>query len=99
VPPAQYERRRATISVTRSEVHDYRELVLSNPNVMMGKPVIAGTRITVELILEKLAAGESIEQILEAHPRLNEDAIRAALAFAADALRADVIYPVETALR
>jgi len=63
---------------------------------MMGKPVIVGTRITVELILEKLAAGETVEQILEAHPRLDEDAVRAALAFAADALRADVIYPLET---
>ena len=56
---------------------------------MMGKPVIAGTRITVELILQKLAAGETVERILEAHPRPNEDAVRAALAFAADALRAD----------
>jgi uncharacterized protein (DUF433 family) len=80
-------------------VRDYRELVVSNPGVMMGKPVIAGTRITVELILEKLAAGETVEQLLEAHPRLNEDAVRAALAFAADALRADVIYPLETTLR
>jgi uncharacterized protein (DUF433 family) len=62
---------------------------------MMGKPVIAGTRITVELILEKLAAGETVEQILEAHPRLNDDAVRAALAFAADALRTDVVYPLE----
>ena len=62
----------------------------------MGKPVIAGTRITVELILEKLGAGETIEQVLEAHPRLSEEAVRAALAFAADALRADVIYPLET---
>jgi uncharacterized protein (DUF433 family) len=61
---------------------------------MMGKPVVAGTRITVELILEKLAAGESIEQILDAHPRLTREAIHAALAFAADALRADVVYPV-----
>ena len=42
--------------------------IVSDPNVMMGKPVIAGTRITVELILEKLAAGETIEQILDAHP-------------------------------
>jgi uncharacterized protein (DUF433 family) len=66
---------------------------------MMGKPVVAGTRITVELILEKLAAGESVEDILNAHPRLNEEAIRAALAFAAEALRADVIYPVETVPR
>ena len=60
---------------------------------MMGKPVIRGTRITVELILEKLAAGETILQLLEAHPRLTEESIRAALAFAAEALHADVIYP------
>ncbi len=76
-------------------MQDYHEMVISNRQLMMGKPVVAGTRITVELILEKLA-GESVEQILEAHPRLNEGAIRAALAFAADALRADVVYPVET---
>jgi len=80
-------------------VSDYRQTVVSDPNVMMGKPVIAGTRITVESILEKLAAGETVEQILAAHPRLNRDAVRAALAFAADALRADVIYPLETTPR
>jgi len=72
-----------------------KKLIVSNPNVMMGKPVIAGTRITVELILEKLAAGETIEQILEAHPQLTREAIKAALAFAKEALRADVIYPIE----
>lgn len=77
-------------------MRDYREMVVSNPAVMMGKPVIAGTRITVELILEKLAAGETVDQIVDAHPRLSEDGVRAALAFAADALRADVIYPLET---
>ncbi len=66
----------------------------SNPAVMMGKPVIAGTRITVESILEKLARGESMEQILEAHPRLKQDDILAALEFAAQALRGDIIYPV-----
>ncbi|MGD8792466.1 MAG: DUF433 domain-containing protein [Anaerolineae bacterium] len=71
--------------------------VVSDPNVMMGKPVIVGTRITVELILEKLAAGESIEQILDAHPRLTREAIQAALSFAKEALRADVIYPVAEA--
>ena len=68
--------------------------IVSDPNVMMGKPVVAGTRITVEIILEKLAAGETIEQILDAHPRLTREAIHAALAFATEALRADVIYPV-----
>lgn len=53
-----------------------------DPDIMMGKPVVAGTRITVELILEKLAAGETVEQILEAHPRLTRSAISAALRFA-----------------
>lgn len=61
---------------------------------MMGKPVIKGTRITVELILEKLAAGETIEQILEEHPQLTREAIQAALAFAAEVLKSDVIYPI-----
>jgi uncharacterized protein (DUF433 family) len=65
----------------------------SNPAVMLGKPVVAGTRITVELILEKMSAGESIEQILSAHPRLTREGINAALAFAAQALHDDVIYP------
>ena len=66
---------------------------------MMGKPVIAGTRITVELILEKFAAGESVEQILEAHPRLTREAIQTALAFAVEALRADVVYPLPEVVR
>src|SRR5277367_1506283 len=54
---------------------------------MMGKPTVAGTRITVELILEKLAAGETIEQILDAHPRLTDEGLRAAIAFAAELAR------------
>ena len=65
----------------------------SNPDVMMGKPVIAGTRITVEAILERLGAGESIDDLLEAHPQLTKAAVQAALRFAAEALRADVVYP------
>ncbi len=68
----------------------YKGIIQSDPRIMMGKPVIAGTRITVELILEKLAAGETVEQLLEAHPRLTRKAIQAA---AAEALRADVVYP------
>ncbi len=68
-----------------------------NPKIMMGKPVIKGTRITIELILEKLAAGETVEQILEAHPRVTKPAVQGALEFAVQALRADVVYPmVET---
>ncbi|MFA4955665.1 MAG: DUF433 domain-containing protein [Candidatus Methanoperedens sp.] len=71
-----------------------KKLIISDPKIMMGKPVIAGTRITVEMILEKLSADETVEQILEAHPRLTNEAIKASLAFAAQALRADVVYPV-----
>lgn len=70
------------------------QLIQSHPTIMMGKPAVAGTRITVELILEKLGAGETIEQILEAHPRLTRPAILAAIEFAAQALRADVGYPI-----
>ncbi len=73
-------------------------LIVSDPNMMMGKPVVRGTRITVELILEKLAAGETMDQIIEAHPRLTKDAIRAAMAFAARAIRADVVYPVASSV-
>lgn len=47
-------------------------LIKTDPDVMMGKPVVAGTRITVELILEKLAAGETVEQLLDAHPASDE---------------------------
>ncbi|GIW41286.1 MAG: hypothetical protein KatS3mg076_1863 [Candidatus Binatia bacterium] len=74
----------------------WREWIVSDPSVMLGKPVIAGTRITVESILEKLAAGETIDELLEAHPRLTREAIQAAFAFAAEVLRADVVYPIET---
>ena len=63
-----------------------KDLIQIDPAVM-GKPVIVGTRITVELILEKLAAGETIEQILEAHPRLTREGISAALAYAAKVVR------------
>ncbi len=71
-------------------------LIVSDPKVMMGKPVIAGTRVTVELILEKLGSGESIEQVLESHPRLTREAVLAALQFAALALRGEAVYPIST---
>jgi uncharacterized protein (DUF433 family) len=63
------------------------ECIESRPDVMMGKPVVKGTRIAVDLILDKLAAGETEAQILAAHPRLMAEDIHAALAFAASTLR------------
>lgn len=57
-----------------------------NPAVMLGKPVIRGTRIAVELILRKLGEGMTVEQILADHPHLTAEDIRAAQAYAADVL-------------
>ena len=63
--------------------HDRIEI---NPAIMGGKPVIRDTRVPVELVLRKLGAGMTAEQILEDHPRLTQDDLRAAQAFAADYL-------------
>ena len=63
--------------------HDRVEI---NPAIMGGKPVIRGTRIPVELVLRKLGAGMTAEEILADHPRLTQDDLRAAQAFAADYL-------------
>jgi uncharacterized protein (DUF433 family) len=68
-------------------------MIVSNPKIMVGKPVIKGTRITVELILEKLAAGQIIEQILEDYPYLTMEGIRAAQEFAAESVRFDHVTP------
>jgi uncharacterized protein (DUF433 family) len=55
-----------------------------NPRVMMGKPVIRGTRITVELVLRKLSEGASENDLLEAYPRLTREGLQAAIGYAAD---------------
>jgi uncharacterized protein (DUF433 family) len=71
-----------------SMIHDRIEI---NPQIMFGKPVIKGTRITVEHILRKLSAGIPVEDILAAHPHLTVADIRAATAFAADYLAQEEI--------
>ena len=68
-------------------------MIVSNPDVMVGKPVVEGTRVTVESILEKLAAGRSFEEVLQAYPRLSQQDIYDALEFAARALQATTVYP------
>ena len=55
-----------------------------NPRIMLGKPVIRGTRVTVELILRKLSEGATEAELLDAYPRLTRDDIRAAIGYAAD---------------
>ena len=66
-----------------------------DPKVMMGKPVVAGTRITVEHILRMLGAGDSIEAVLSDHPQLTEEDIRAAQAYAAEFIAHEGILAAE----
>jgi len=56
----------------------------TNPDVMLGKPIVRGTRIPVELILRKLAEGATESELLDAYPRLTSEDIRAVLTYAAD---------------
>jgi len=65
-----------------------------NPRVMVGKPVIRGTRIPVELIVRMLAQGIPERDILEEYPRLQPDDIRAALAYAAQVLAHEDVFPL-----
>ena len=69
---------------------DWRPHIEQRPDVMLGKPVIKGTRLTVELIIEGLAEGASEADLLEAHPRLRPEHIRAALAYAAASLSSEL---------
>lgn len=63
---------------------DWRDRITSNPEILVGKPVIKGTRISVELILGWLANGWSFDKIIEAYPHISREDILAALAFAAE---------------
>lgn len=65
------------------------ERITADPKVMMGKPVIRGTRISVESIVRKLGEGATASDLLEAYPQLTAEDIRAALAYAADAVALD----------
>jgi uncharacterized protein (DUF433 family) len=70
------------------------EFIELNPQVMTGKPVIKGTRITVERIMEMVAAGDTVEDILEAYPHLTKEQILAALRFATNIFKNEEIYPL-----
>ncbi|CCH54563.1 protein of unknown function DUF433 [Fibrisoma limi BUZ 3] len=71
---------------------NWRDYITANPKIMVGKPTIKGTRITVELIVDKLAYGETVDEILIDYPHITRDAIFACLHYAADAVRNDIIF-------
>ena len=69
--------------------------IMSDPKLMFGKPVIVGTRITVEHVLRCLAAGETLDEIVADYPPLTHEDIRAAQAFAADHLARESVFAAE----
>jgi uncharacterized protein (DUF433 family) len=68
-----------------------------NPRIVVGKPVIRGTRVPVELILKMLSQGTSVEEILQEYPHLTKEDIRACLAYAAQAIGVEEVLPLERA--
>ena len=72
----------------------YTDYIESNAGVMLGKPVIKGTRITVALILKKLSEGASFQQLIAAYPDLSESSINAVLAYASDVISNETVIAV-----
>lgn len=66
--------------------------IIVDPDIMNGKPVLKGTRITVEHVLEALAVGETVDDLLGAHPRLTREMVLAAVDYAVKVLKSDVVY-------
>lgn len=71
-------------------------VITSNPKILGGKPVVAGTRIAVETIMDMLASGMSTKEIVSEYPVLSVAQIRAAIAFAANKVKRDIVLPIET---
>jgi uncharacterized protein (DUF433 family) len=74
------------------------QTITSDPDIMMGRPVVTGTRITVERILEELGSGRTVDELLDAHPRLTREGVLAALRFGAEVMRADVVSPLSASM-
>ena len=70
----------------------WRDRITIDPKIVAGKPVIKGTRLTVDFILDLLAAGWTYEEILENYPQLEREDITAALKYAAETLKAEKVY-------
>jgi uncharacterized protein (DUF433 family) len=76
---------------------DWRDRIVSNPDILLGKPTVKGTRISVELILGWMANGWSVGDVLASYPHISREDVLAALAFAAEMLREDEFIAVHKA--
>ena len=73
---------------------DWKSRITVDPNILAGKPIIKGTRISVELILDFLANGWSVEAILENYPQLKKEDVTAVLKYATEILKEERVYPL-----
>lgn len=73
---------------------DYKEYIESNADIMLGTPVVKGTRIAVGLILQRLSEGATVQDLIKAYPNLTETSIKAALAYASDAISNETVIAV-----
>jgi len=71
--------------------------IVSNPSILGGKPILKGTRISVELILDWIANGSSVAQIIEEFPHLGSEAVKQAVLYAAEATKNTSFYEIEIA--
>ena len=81
-----YETGTGYTEVEGTHLPNYRERVHTDPTILGGKPVIRGTRISVEIILERMSEGATVQNLVDAWPNLTENDVRAALAYSADVL-------------
>jgi uncharacterized protein (DUF433 family) len=76
---------------------DWKGHITVDPDILAGKPIIKGTRISVELIMDRLADGWTMEQILEAYPRVTRDGVLAAIAFVTEVFREEDYVAIQKA--
>ncbi len=72
---------------------NWRTYIHTDPNILRGKPVVRGTRLSVEFLLGLFSAGWSEQQVLENYPTLSAEALQAVFAFAAESIREESLYP------
>jgi len=76
---------------------DWQKFIHSDPQVLLGKPVVRGTRLAVDFILGLFAAGWTEKQVLESYPNLTPQALRAVFAFSAECMRDQTLYAIPAA--
>ena len=76
---------------------DWRDHIGVDPQILVGKPIVKGTRISVELVIDLLASGWTEQQVLDSYPTLNANDVRACLAYASEILHSEKVFPLEPA--